>query len=471
LATSFASSTQLTGSVPASFVSSQGTASVTVLSGGLVSNSASFTIGPANPVIASLNPSSVTVGSGGFTLTVNGVGFVSGAMVEMGGSRLATTFVNATQLTALVPASLIGSVGSILVAVLNPGAGTSDILQFTVSPPAQLSILTSSPLPPGMIGTAYSLVLAATGGMTPYKSWAVVGGSLPPGLSLAALNGFLTGLLSGVPTATGTFTFTVQVTDDGNATATNLFSLTINPGAPSISASGILNAASYSGGGVAPGEMITIFGSGLGPNVIVGLQLDSRGYVSTALGGTQVLFDGVAVPLIYALAGQVSAMVPYAVSTKSSTQVQVAYQGQVSNPVTLPVLSVEPGIFTLDSSGRGPGAIVNQDGTVNSASNPASGGSIVLIYATGEGQTNPAGVDGKPDNVPAPTPVAQPVTAIIGGLDAPVLYAGGVPGLIAGVLQVNLQIPSGVAAGNAIPVVLTIGGKATQANVTLAVGP
>lgn len=220
---------------------------------------------------------------------------------------------------------------------------------------------------------------------------------------------------------------------------------------------------------VCPGEIITIFGSGLGPSTLVGLQLDSRGYVSTSLAGTQVLFDGVAAPLLYTLAGQVSAVVPYAVTGKTSTQLQVRYQGQNSKSITIPVTSVVPGIFTIDASGKGPGAILNQDGTVNSAGNPAAVGSYVFVYATGEGQTAPGGIDGKPGDAPAPTPIAHPVTATVGGVDAQVQYAGGVPGLVAGVLQVNVLVPQGVATGDSVPIVLSMGGQSSQANVTLSI--
>ena len=289
-------------------------------------------------------------------------------------------------------------------------------------------------------------------------------------MSLASPNDLISGLVTGVPTSAGTFTFTVQVSDSTNAKASSMFSLMIVQ-VPVISANGIMNAASYAAGGVAPGEMITIFGSGLGPATLAPMQTDDRGYVSTSLGGTQVLFDGTPAPLIYSLAGQVSAIVPYETFGKSSTQVQVAFQGQSSSTVSIPVVTAMPGLFTLDSSGRGPGAIVNQDGTVNLATNPASAGSIVMIFATGEGQTHPDGTDGKPDGFQAPTPVAQPVTATLGGLNADVQYIGAVPGLVAGFLQVNVRVPSGVPASSAVPVILSIGGTSSQAKVTLAVGP
>ena len=239
-------------------------------------------------------------------------------------------------------------------------------------------------------------------------------------------------------------------------------------GSVSISANGVGNAASYAVGSVSPGEIVTIFGSGLGPGTLVGLQLDSKGYVSTSLGTTQVLFDGVAAPLIFTWAGQVSAVVPYAVSGMTSTQVQVSYQGQNSNMVAIPVTNAVPGIFTMDASGRGQGAILNQNGTVNSADNPAALGSYVSVYATGEGQTRPGGIDGKPGDAPAPVPIAT-VTATVGGLNADVQYAGGSPGALAGLLQVNVLVPQKIAAGPSVPIVLTIGGHPTQTGVTVSI--
>jgi uncharacterized protein (TIGR03437 family) len=247
------------------------------------------------------------------------------------------------------------------------------------------------------------------------------------------------------------------------------FSLTVNPtGTVSISLGGILNAASYAGGGVAPGEVVTVFGSGLGPNSLVNLQLAGNGKVATNLGGVSVLFDGVGAPLVYVQAGEVGAVVPYEVNAKASTQVQVVYQNRYSNTLTVPVGKAAPGIFTLDYSGGGAGTILNQDGTVNSVGNPAPVGSVVTVYATGEGQTNPPGVDGEVNGSPAPQP-DQTVTATIGGVNANPQYTGGVSGVVAGLLRVDLQVPTALASGSALPVVLNIAGVTSQAGVTMSV--
>jgi len=151
---------------------------------------------------------------------------------------------------------------------VNPGGAGSNALTFTMNAPGSLTILTASPLPSGVVGVTYSEGLTATGGATPYKGWAV----------------------AGAPTSEGTFTFALQVTDNANAVATEQFSLTIGGG--TVSTNGIVNAASYAGGSVSPGEIVTIFGTFPGPASLVTLQLNSQGDVSTNLGGMEVSFDG-----------------------------------------------------------------------------------------------------------------------------------------------------------------------------------
>ena len=258
---------------------------------------------------------------------------------------------------------------------------------------------------------------------------------------------------------------TIAYTYDKNG---NLLSRVAASAGPAFSAAGIVNAASFQAGPVAPGEIVTIFGSGVGPAALTGLRLTASGLVDNSLADTRVLFDGVAAPLIYVSAAQTSAIVPYAVAGKASTQVQIEFRGSRSGAVTLPVAAAAPGVFTLESSGRGQGAILNQDASVNGAANPAAKGSVVVLFCTGEGQTDPPGTDGKlaADVFPKPR---LPVSVTIGGLPAEVLYAGAAPGLVAGVLQVNAKVPNGVASGNAVPVLLTVGNTTSPAGVALAV--
>jgi len=236
----------------------------------------------------------------------------------------------------------------------------------------------------------------------------------------------------------------------------------------SLTRDGIANAASYLGGIVAPGEIVTLFGRGFGPRDLASLRLDENGRVATSLAGTRVLFDGIAAPMIYALRDQVSVVVPYGVAGKSVTGVQVEYNDWTTDVVRVPVLPSAPGIFALDASGQGPGAILNEDYSVNSAAKPAKRGSVVMIFATGEGETDPPGQDGVLAGLVLPKPVL-PVSVTIGGAPAVVEYAGGAPGLVAGVLQVNARIPEGVTPGAAVPVVVKIGSASSQPGVTMAV--
>ncbi len=237
-----------------------------------------------------------------------------------------------------------------------------------------------------------------------------------------------------------------------------------------ISSAGVANAASYAATAVAPGQIITIFGSGIGPPSIATLQLSPDGLsIAKTLAGTRVLFDGVPAPLIFVLDSQISAIVPYAVAGSGSTQLQVEFNGVRSNVVILEVAPAAPGLFTLDLSGKGAAAVLNaSDFTGISASNPAARGSVILIYGTGEGQSNPPGVDGKLTASELPTPVQQ-VTVTIGGIDAKVLYAGGAPGLVAGLLQINVEVPAGVTPGSAVPLTVRVAGFESQPGVTLAV--
>ncbi len=230
----------------------------------------------------------------------------------------------------------------------------------------------------------------------------------------------------------------------------------------------VTNAASYASA-IAPGQMVVVWGTNMGPATLTTLSaLDSNGMVSTSMAGVRILFDGVPAPLWYVSATQSAAAVPYFGAFNSTTHVQVEYQGVRSAPLAVPISATAPGIFTISASGAGQGSILNQDYGINSANNPAAGGSIVSIWATGEGVTDPPGVDGCPAVDVLPKPVAT-VTVDIGGQPANVHYAGAAPGTMPGVLQVNAEIPASVQPGNSVPVHVTVGGVSSQDGVTLAV--
>jgi uncharacterized protein (TIGR03437 family) len=178
-----------------------------------------------------------------------------------------------------------------------------------------------------------------------------------------------------------------------------------------------------------------------------------------SIDSTQVLFDSNPAKIIYLTPTQLAATVPVTARNGQTTALQVQTSHDVfSAPVSLPLAPAAPGLFTLDASGKGQAAAINQDNTVNGGSSPAPAGSVVALYATGGGSLTT-------DALPR---VALPVSATIGGLDAQVLYAGVAPGEPDGMIQINLQIPAGLQSGAAATVV-KIGDASSQAGVTLAV--
>jgi uncharacterized protein (TIGR03437 family) len=232
-----------------------------------------------------------------------------------------------------------------------------------------------------------------------------------------------------------------------------------------IQSGGILNAASLLPGAVSAGEVITLIGSGIGPLQPAMLQVLPSGLVSTNLPNTIVGFDSVQAPLLYAGLNQINAVVPFEVSGKTSTALTISHGGQKTPPILVTIAPAAPAIFTQDASGIGQAAALNQDGSLNTPLNPAGQGSIVTVYLTGAGQTNPPGLTG--GITLAPGSMALSTTATIGGLPAEVLYSGPAPGLIAGVSQVNLRIPAGASSSLAAPISIRVGNAVTQDGVTL----
>lgn len=224
----------------------------------------------------------------------------------------------------------------------------------------------------------------------------------------------------------------------------------------------VLNAASFLPGNesffplgtVAPGEIVSVFGTGLGPN------------------GTAA-FDGLPAPVTYSGSNQLNVIVPYGIDAAGPTRVTVQQGGASYGPVVLPVDTSVPGIFTYDGSGIGHAAVLNEDGAYNTTGNPAQRGHIITFYATGAGRMNPPVQDGAiasttiaPSQQPVPR---QAVSVTIRGTPAQVLYAGAAPAYIAGLIQVNVVVPTTINFGSNVPLVLTIGNNASQYEVSVAV--
>jgi uncharacterized protein (TIGR03437 family) len=238
--------------------------------------------------------------------------------------------------------------------------------------------------------------------------------------------------------------------------------------APAIASGGIVNAASLAGGAIAPGELISIFGSNFGP---AGLDVAAaeNNVIPMALNNVHVYFGfGTEGAITARTQSQINVFVPYDVANGTSTQVIVDVDGVTSAPVTVPVAASAFGISTADASGSGQGAIFNQDGSLNSHANPAARGSVVTLFGTGEGVTTPALPDGALEISTPYSTTQAPVAVKFGGQTAQIQYDGAAPFLPTGVFQINATIPSGVTPGD-VPITVSIGGIGTTRIVTVAV--
>jgi amidase len=218
----------------------------------------------------------------------------------------------------------------------------------------------------------------------------------------------------------------------------------------------VVNYASGAGGAVAPGEIVVIKGSGIGPSDMATSGITANSHVDTAAGGTRVLFDGVPAPIVSAQAEQIVAIVPYGVQGKTSAQMRVEYAGQSSAPVAVQVADMAPGIITEQPAGKGAAVILNADGQRNSPDNPAKKGSKITFYVTGEGMPGTLGIDGRLAAAPLQTPL-QPVSVQVNNEDVTVLSAAAQAGF-AGIMQVEAQLNADEPSG-ALPLVVQVGDK------------
>jgi uncharacterized protein (TIGR03437 family) len=247
---------------------------------------------------------------------------------------------------------------------------------------------------------------------------------------------------------------------------------------------GVFSAASYANATVSPGELVTMFGSNIGP-AIPAIMVVAGGYATNTLGGVTVTIGGQSAPILYVSLNQVTVQVPYEVAIAPGQPVVVSYGANIPATTTVTIAAAAPGIFSADGSGLGEAAAINTGATsglvtLNSNTHPANIGDTLTLFLTGEGNYNLVPLMGTTNTgfiVPvgfSPLPQLSPLPTVnIGGVDASagVSYAGPVPGSILGVLQVNVVVPLGSAIGQAVPVTVTIGGISAQSNVTINVHP
>jgi trimeric autotransporter adhesin len=374
---------------------------------------------------------------------------------------------------------------------------TTALMQLTIAPSASAALrltVAAAPLPLGSVGTAYGPVtLTAAGGTGGPYTWTAL--NLPPGMALSAA-GVLSGtpstdgalgaipaaivgstaLLAAVPpvdfAAAGILRLAVTTPPPGGGTSNEVQFQVYGPG-PQILA--VTNSASLTQGTVAPGELVAIFGIGLGPAALTIFD-PATPPIPTVLPAvapsTSVTINGTAAPILYTSATQIGVIVPYSLAGASAIFI-VTNGALVSQPFTVAVAAAGPGIYSLAASGQGPGAILNFDAangnyTINSSSNPAPRGSIAVIYMTGAGTTTSAVYNQLIAASPAVTPILAPAVTV-GGAAATVLAAQDPPGSVPGVIQINITVPSSIQPGATQPVIVTMGGIASQTGLTMAV--
>lgn len=247
-------------------------------------------------------------------------------------------------------------------------------------------------------------------------------------------------------------------------------------GLPTLVSGAIRNGASFEQTHLSPGLIVSGFGRGLGPSELVVSQLNEQDMLPGEVGGTRLLVDGIPAPMLFTSSAQIGAIVPFGIVGTTNVvgvttaSIEVEFRGSRSELQRLPVSPASPGIFTLDASGSGLGAILNQDQTINGPNNPARQNSIVTLYATGFGLMDPPAVDGAISGTLLARPIL-PVEVQFNQREADLLYVGSAPGLVSGVVQLNARLPDGLDATRPVRVHIQIEGRFSRPVDMIVAGP
>jgi uncharacterized protein (TIGR03437 family) len=239
---------------------------------------------------------------------------------------------------------------------------------------------------------------------------------------------------------------------------------------PVLTAPGFTSSASYASSsltGISPGEIIAIFGAGMGP-ATPAIATVTNNALPTSLAGVTVTFNGKAAPLYFVSAGQINVIAPASFASLPSVDIVVTYNNVVSNTLIFPVRPANPAIYTQNGTGSGDGIVFQPNYTLVTSKAPASPGDNLFLYAEGYGVATPATTlpDGQIVGSTPPFPVPNDPTTVllIDGNPVPTPYFGGAPGLANGVLQVNFQVPKLSAGSHQIQ--LQVGSRISPTGVT-----
>jgi uncharacterized protein (TIGR03437 family) len=482
-----------TGTTPASFTVSVNTTGITSgsLSGNIQITASGAASSPLNvPVTLSVSSTTLTVPTtpltftyavGGATPAAQSVSITGTAGISFTTSTGGVPWLSATP-SGTVPSSIsvsinaaglsglaAGSYNGAVTVTANGAGGSPATIPVTLT--VSTATLTATPskltfnyqigssTPPAAqtisIGDASNISFTVTAATNLGGSW----------LSVTPGSGNTSGALSVSVNPKGLtanfYTGTITIAGAGaTSQVVNVSLVSIEPGI-----TGIVSGASYDNSGFSPGTIVTIFGNRLGPQTGAVFGVDSAGGIAENLGGTTVTVEGAPAIPLFAQNGQINMILPYTLNTSGQAYVEVKYNDSTSVQYNIPLVPADVQIFTADANGSGPGSILNQDFSVNSAGNPAARGSVVSVFGTGGGAVKPAVKAGAIAGNTLSW-ITLPYSATVNGETAKVLYAGSAPGLVFGVYQFNVQLPADVATG-AAKIVLKVGDSASQPDVTV----
>jgi uncharacterized protein (TIGR03437 family) len=450
MATVSSSDTQLVATLPASMTTYARMLPITLWRGDQGSNPLYFVVAEpdGDPVITSISPATVAAGSPNTSFTVTGTN-LTGANLLVGGNSV-DALSTATQLTTVLRASLLTTAGTFAVTAVR-GWQSSNALTLTVTPAADAPVLTSLTPASAPAGSQTAVQLTVTGtrlaGATLYADSLLLGN---PSASDTQISG-------AVPAQFLTAARALAITARRDGLVSNALTFTVSAvdAAPAVAENAIVNAASYKPQ-IAPGSLISIFGTGLA----AGEESAKLMPLPLTLQGAKVLVNGQAAPLLYVSPTQINAQAPYE-TPDGPAMLEVRSAGKSSGMVSFTVSPAAPGVLYVADTNH---AIAQNysDWSLNQPSQPAKPGDWVVVYLTGLGATNEKLETGAPAPADRVLRPLAPATVTLGGQSVANLAIGLVPGFV-GLGQLNLQIPD-VAAGEQ-PLEVRLGG--VSANRTL----